>query len=62
VWPVQPGHELAVGGPCRVELVVAFEELPALFRGVLFQLGDAAVQTVDIVGGAEAGLPPSWPP
>jgi hypothetical protein len=24
VWPVEPGHELAVGGPCRVELVVAF--------------------------------------
>jgi hypothetical protein len=32
--------------------------LPALFCGVLFQLGDAAVQTVDIVGGPEAGLSP----
>jgi hypothetical protein len=32
--------------------------LPVLFCGVLFQLGDAAVQTVDIVGGSEAGLPP----
>ena len=58
VWPVKPGHELAVGGPCRVELVVAFCELPALLCGVLFQLGDAAVETVDVVGAAEAGLPP----
>jgi hypothetical protein len=32
--------------------------LSALFCGLLFQLGDAAVQTVDIVGGPEAGLLP----
>ncbi len=29
-----------------------------MFCGVLFQLGDAAVQMVDIVGGSEAGLSP----
>lgn len=49
-WSVKPGHKLAVGGPCRLELVIAFGELPALFCGVLFQLGDAAVETVDILG------------
>jgi hypothetical protein len=51
---VESGHELAVGGPCRVEFVFAFCQLTALLCGVLFQLMDAPAETVDVVGGAEA--------
>ena len=40
---VESGHQLAVSGPRRVELVFAFCQLTALLCGVLFQLSDAPV-------------------
>lgn len=38
---VELGHELAVGGSCRVEFVVAVCELAVLLCGVLLKLGDS---------------------
>ena len=37
---VELGHELAVGGPGRGEVLVAFFELEAQVDGLLFEVGD----------------------
>jgi len=55
---VEPGHQLTVGGSCRVELVRAVCKLAALLGSVLFQLDDLPVEAVDVVGRAESGFLP----
>jgi hypothetical protein len=55
---VELGHELAVGCPCRGEVVAAFFELEAEIGGLLFEVGDLLGERVDVGGGAEPGFPP----
>ncbi len=55
---VELGHQLAVGCPCRSEVVVAFFELEAEIGGLLFEIGDFLAERVDVRGGAESGFPP----
>lgn len=56
--PVERRHELAVGCTGGVEVVDLVGELTPQFDDVLFEIGDAALQGVDVVRGAEAGHPP----
>jgi len=55
---VEPGHELAVGGPGGVEVLVAFLELQPQVDDVLLEVDDPLVELVDVVGCAEPGLAP----
>jgi hypothetical protein len=55
---VEPGHELAVGGPGGGEVFVAFFELEAQVGGLLLKVGDLLVEGVDIGGRAEPGFAP----
>ena len=55
---VDAGHQLAVGGAGGGELAVAFAELDAQVGSLLLELGDLAVERVDVCGRAEAGLLP----
>ncbi len=55
---VEPGHELAVGGPGGGEVFVAFFELEAQVGGLLLKVGDFLVEGVDVGGRAEPGFTP----
>ena len=55
---VELGHELAVGGAGRGEVLVAFFELEAQVDGLLLQVGDLLAEGVDVGGDAEPGLAP----
>ena len=55
---VELGHELAVGGPGRGEVLVAFGELEPQVGGLLFEVGDLLVEGVDVGGRAEPGFAP----
>ena len=57
-WCVESGHEFAVGGAGGGEVFVAFVELLLQVEVVLFELGDALVEGVDVGWGAEPGLAP----
>lgn len=45
---VEAGHEFAVGGAGGGQVLVAFVELQPQVDGLLFQLGDALVERVDV--------------
>ncbi|WP_177324399.1 hypothetical protein [Streptomyces mirabilis] len=48
-------HQLAVGRPCRGEVLVAFGKFRAEVEDLLFQLGDPTGERFDVCRGAEAG-------
>jgi integrase len=52
------GHELAVSGAGRVEVLAAFGELQLEVGGLLFEVGDLLLQGVDVGGRAEPGFAP----
>jgi hypothetical protein len=55
---VELRHELAVGGPGGVEVLVAFVELEPQVGCLLFEVGDFLVEGVDAGGGTEPGFAP----
>ena len=55
---VELGHELAVGVPCRGEVLVAFFELQAQVNGLLLEVGDLLGEGIDVGGRAESGFAP----
>ena len=55
---VELGHELAVGGACCGEVLVAFAELEAHVADLLLQSVVALAERVDVGRGAEPGFPP----
>ena len=55
---VELGHELAVGVPCRGEVLVAFFELQAQVDGLLLEMGDLLGEGIDAGGRAEPGFAP----
>ena len=59
---VELGHELAVGGPGRGEVLALFFELEAQVDGLLFEVGDLLAEGVGVGGGAEPGLAPGLVP
>lgn len=55
---VELGHELAVGGPCCGEVLVAFAELDAHVGDLLLESVVVVLERVDVGRGAEPGFPP----
>ncbi len=55
---VELGHELAVGGAGSGEVVIAFFELQPQVGGLLLEVRDLLVESVDIGWGTESGLAP----
>jgi hypothetical protein len=55
---VEPGDQVAVGGAGCLEVVVALGDLAAVFDGLLFEFGDAALEGVDVWWGSEPGFSP----
>ena len=55
---VELGHELAVGGAGRGEVLLAFLELQAQVNGLLLEMGDLLAEGVDVSGRAEPGFAP----
>jgi len=53
-WGVEPGHEVAVRCPGGGQVLGAFLELQAKVDGLLFEVGDLALELVDVGGGAES--------
>ena len=55
---VDLGHELAVGGARRGEVLVAFAELEAQIDDLLLESVVVLIEGIDAGGGAEPGFPP----
>jgi hypothetical protein len=55
---VELGHEIAVGGSGRGEVVVSLFQTEAQVDDLLRQVGDLLIEGVDVDGGAEPGLAP----
>jgi len=55
---VELGHELAVGGPGRGEVVIAFGDLEAQVDGLLLEAVDLLAEGIDVGGCAEPGFAP----
>ena len=55
---VELGHELPVGGSGGVEFLIAFFEFQTEFHRLLLKADDPLLQSVDVFGCAQAGLPP----
>jgi len=55
---VELGHELAVGGPGRGEVLVAFFELQPQVGGLLLEMADLLGEGVEVGGHAGPGLAP----
>ncbi|MEV5543709.1 hypothetical protein AB0L13_43560 [Saccharopolyspora shandongensis] len=56
--PVQLVDEVTVGSSGCVKFLIAFSKLIREVNDLLFELGDAAFEVVDVVGGAESALAP----
>ncbi|MGX1274944.1 hypothetical protein [Streptomyces phaeoluteigriseus] len=56
---VELSHQLTVGGAGGFEVLVPFREFAAKIENLLFQLGGAACERLDVGWGAEAGGLPS---
>jgi hypothetical protein len=61
-WPACRGvelcHELAVGGPGRGEVVIAFGDLEPQVDGLLLVVGELLIEGIDVGGRAEPGFAP----
>ncbi|MFJ4745092.1 hypothetical protein [Streptomyces sp. NPDC088775] len=55
---VESADQLPVGCAGRHEFFVAFLQLTGQGDDLLFEVGDAAFELVDVIGRPEAGLPP----
>src|SRR5450759_3345111 len=55
---VELGHELAVGGACGREVLIAFGELQAQIDALLLEVADLLVEGVEVDRDAEPGLAP----
>ena len=55
---VEVGDQFSVGGSRGVQFVVAFLKLAAQVDDLLFEVGDPALELVDVGGSAEAGCAP----
>ena len=55
---VEAGDEFAVGGACGGEVLVSFVEFEFQVEDLLFEVGDAVSELVDVVRRGEPGLAP----